>query len=158
MAVKFPYQSRQVDVVPELSGVVLDAVAGDHAGPDGARWAVETPEGRVEFDAVPAGSSGDGRYRPIRRAPGRLMLGGRSTAVELELLPWSGDRSELALRVAGEPRWRWRNWPRRFTAVEGDAYVRAGDEVLHALVAEMERWLYGFLGGLVDEPAELKAS
>src|SRR5438105_11923028 len=117
----YPYVSHLVLLPPDTAEVSLDlvyfrlAVDGPRSGTSGLPF-VPVRCGRLEL-APPNPPSGPRRgYGPCRALRGTLYPArARGIAVELELLPWSATKSELAL-IAGSTR--------RPSLVAGDRYLR----------------------------------
>jgi hypothetical protein len=100
------YMSRRLDLPPLVAQAAYDAHFGSAERPGGAGW------------------------RPLRRLPGVLVAARRRWPMELELLPWSEERTELGLR----PRSR---FPRVFPP---EQVTLAGHELLDELAASMVEW------------------
>ena len=146
------YVSR---VLPLPSGVarqVFDACRVDrqHRSPDPDRWSVTT--GATVLRVVGPGHvpAASGPW-PVRSCPATLHLPrrGGTAAVELELTPWSRQRTEVGLRLLG------RRGPRR-------GYLDAAGACVDALANELElRGLLalhpahaaGDVAGTTQEPA-----
>ena len=121
----YPYVSHLLDLPPEVAELYFD-LACLHLAAAG-RPVVAVDSGRLELDRARGPVEGRRAYRPWRAIGGTLHPLGWWTsaiAVDLELLPWSATRSELAL-IAGPTRHPGRNGERR--------YLRLAHDVLHRL-------------------------
>ncbi len=114
------YVSRRLNVPLDEAGPVFDAVVGEEPGR--RRWGSLVLPDRSVQRIGPQRSSD-------RRIDGRLHLPLRRPAhVELELVPWSADTSEIGLRPVGVPR-----------AARGPTYFAAAFESLDALRVVLEQ-------------------
>jgi hypothetical protein len=129
----YPYVSHLLDLPPEVAELHFElaclSLAADrrHSHITG-RPLLVVPSGRLQLDGAAQLVDGRRAYRPWRAVRGTLHpVGWWSTAVavDLELLPWSATRSELAL-IAGPVRWSGRVGERR--------YLRLAHDVLDVLV------------------------
>ena len=123
-----PYASRLLDLPP--SGAVwalrLRYTLANEVSHD-RRWVVDAGPARLHLDrliepAVPLKGTG-----PLLILQGRLVRRWRGVPVEVELSPWSGSQSELAVRS-----WRWPNHPRW--------YFPAAVAALRTLQSEVVAW------------------
>jgi hypothetical protein len=125
------YVSRVVALPPALARQVFDACRADwqHRSPDPSRWTVPAgPSTWLDLRGTGHTDAPDpSRSWPIRSLPGDLRTSPLSgaRAVELELNPWSGGRTELGIRLVG----RRRPSPR---------YLRAAGAAIDALASELE--------------------
>jgi len=122
----YPYVSHLLDLPPEVAELHFD-LACLHLAADG-RPAVAVRSGRLEFDRAHRPLEVGRAYRAWRALRGTLQPLGWWTsaiAVDLELLPWSATRSELAL-IAGPVRHPGRIGERR--------YLRLAHDVLGLLI------------------------
>ena len=100
----YPYVSHLLDLPPEVAGLHFDLTCL-HLVADG-RPVLAVRSGRLELDRPHRPVEGLRAYRPCRAVRGTLQPMGwwaSDIAVDLELLPWSATRSEVAL-VAGPVR------------------------------------------------------
>src|SRR5947207_10654510 len=106
------YISRTVDLPPSAASRAFDRVARAAGLADG-RLSLERPGSPIPPDGV--------HYWPLRTMTGRLRLGWlRSVPVELALLPWSAERTELSIR----PTARRSPWGSAYGRVAGDVIER----------------------------------
>jgi hypothetical protein len=128
----YPYVSHLLDLPPEVAELHFD-LACLHLAADGrlsdttGRPVLAVRSGRLEFDRAHRPVESRRAYHPWRAVRGTLHPLGwwaSGIAVDLELLPWSATRSELAL-VAGPVRHPGRIGERR--------YLRLAHDVLHLL-------------------------
>jgi hypothetical protein len=133
-----PYISRVVDLAPAaaiaaLERCRLELLLRSIMGAQG--WAIELPWGRLELaDAGVYPEPPRPRHPwPLRRFKGvlRSRRGGYRIGVELELIPWSEERSELCLRPSGR-------WPPHL--LRERPYFRYGSAALDQLAREMIEW------------------
>src|SRR5258705_7319224 len=107
------YTSRILDLEPAEAVRAFDRVARAAGLADGP-LSLEPPGSPIPPDGV--------HYWPLRTMTGRLRLGFlRSVPVELALLPWSAERTELSIPPTT------RNTPR------GSAYGRVAGDVVERI-------------------------
>ena len=82
------YMSRRVELPPLVAGAAYDALACE---------SYEGGSGRLHLRGPVRRFSGTGWW-PLLSQPGTLSVGRLRWPVELELLPWSRDCTELGLR------------------------------------------------------------
>jgi hypothetical protein len=129
----YPYVSHLLNLPPEVAELHFDLVclcltADGRRGPSTGRPILMVRSGRFELDRGVRLIEGRRAYRPWRAVRGTLHPVGwwaPAIAVDLELLPWSATRSELAL-IAGPARRPGRVGERR--------YLRLAHDVLDVLV------------------------
>ena len=150
----YPYVSHLLDLPPEVAELHFDlaclglAADGRRSHTTG-RSVLEVPSGRLELDRTARAVLGRRAYQPWRALRGTLRPVGwwaSGIAVDLELLPWSATRSELAL-IAGPTRPARRVGERR--------YLRLAHDVLDLLVDALHT--AGDPDGGVAEPADKPA-
>lgn len=124
--VRTSYMSRRIDVPPLVSQAAYDVHAGRSAG-DG--WAISVSAARLVLRGPVLRPSGAG-WRALRSQGGTLNVGRYRWPVELEVLPWSSERTELGLRPCS----------RTLRAIPPDLVMRAGHELLDGLAASMRAW------------------
>jgi hypothetical protein len=92
------YVSRIVTVAPDEVEAAFDAMRRG-----GDSYVINVPGGRLELKGDGALRRPEGaRYYPLRQVKGVLHLGRlQAIDVDVELLPWSKDQSEIAVRPAG---------------------------------------------------------
>jgi hypothetical protein len=124
-----PYLSELIPLPGPAAIAALDRHRVDVSG-----LRLDDPDARLELHGTAATRAIAGpRYEPLRRYTGTLAFGRTRIDVEVELLPWSEQSSELNLRPAAG------RFPRRWSARRHAAYTRAATAVLRALVAELGR-------------------
>ncbi|MEW6476987.1 MAG: hypothetical protein AB1679_32425 [Actinomycetota bacterium] len=129
----YPYVSHLLLLPPEDAEVHFDLaclrlVADGRRSPTTGRPVVAVPAGRLELGRPIRPVDEPRAYRPARTLPGTLQPGRRSPwaiDVDVELLPWSATRTELAL-IAGPTRWPGFVSERR--------YLRLAHDILDVLV------------------------
>jgi hypothetical protein len=133
-----PYIGRVVELSPAAAVDALERCrleSGLRRSDESARWTILMAWGSLEL-------RGAGDYPepprathvwPLRRFKGllRSRRGGYRVGVELELVPWSDERTELGLRPSGK-------WPPLF--LRQLPYYRHGAAALDQLVREMTEW------------------
>ena len=119
------YMNRVVDLPPLVAQAAYDA----HAHAPGGEWLLEASDARLLLRGPVRMSIGAG-YQPYRSQPGTLITGWVRWPVELELLPWSDDCTEVGLRPMS----------RTFSRFPPDAVVRAGRRLLAGLEESMRGW------------------
>ena len=132
----YPYASRLLLLSPEVAEVRFDllcfrfAVDGWHSATTG-RPVVPVCSGRLELGPpdLTQGRQGYRRYRALRATLHPARWRRPEIGVELELLPWSATKSELAL-IADPTRWPGLVGERR--------YLRLAHDVLNALADALE--------------------
>lgn len=130
------YMSRPLDLPPLVAQAAYDAQRFDA----GVRVRSRAPRGWLAVRGWARTSNGRG-YRPYRAQPALIVASLWVWPVQLELLPWSSERTELGLRpmrggVRGAP-------PQPVTAV--------GCEVLTRLAAHLREWADAPLRALVGQ-------
>jgi hypothetical protein len=146
----YPYVSHLLDLAPEVAEFHFDLaclglVADGRRSVTTGRPMLEVPSGRLEFDRPVRFVAGRRAYLPRRAVRGMLQPAGwgvSGIAVDLELLPWSATRSELAL-VAGPVR--------RSGHIGEGRYLRLAHEVLDVLVDAVHT--AGEFGRPAEQPA-----
>ena len=116
----YPYVSHLLDFPPEVAELHFD-LACLHLAADGPPVVV-VRSGRLELERAHRPVEGRRAYRPWRAMRATLQPLGWWTsaiAVDLELLPWSATRSELAL-IAGPVRHPGRMGERRYLRLAHD--------------------------------------
>lgn len=119
------YVNRVLDLPPLVAQASYDALA-QQSGGEGVLTATNA---RLQLHApvrMPVGAG----YQPYRSQPGTLMTDWLRWPFELELLPWSDDRTELGLRPIS----------RRFSPFPPEPIVRAGQRLLSALTENLLNW------------------
>lgn len=122
------YVSRVVDLPPLVAQAAYDAQFRDRDGGD-RPVVLSVAAGRMLAAQVPQVPSPPG-YHPLRVHPATVRAGLRRRAVELELWPWSGERSELGLRPVD----------RVFGRVPADQLLRTCHDLLDQFAASLRRW------------------
>ena len=123
----YPYVSHLLDLPPEVAELHFD-LACLHLATDG-RPVLAVRSGRLELDRMHRPVEARRAYHPWRALRGTLRPLGWWTsaiAVDLELLPWSATRSELAL-IAGPVRHPGRVGERRYLRLAHDVLDRLTD-------------------------------
>jgi hypothetical protein len=120
------YMSCRLDVPPQVASAAYDERAGSLTD---QRWEVEANAARLDLRGPVCRYSGSG-WRPLRSQLGTLTVGRHRWPVELELLPWSRDRTELGLRPYG----------RRLRVSPPENGTLAGLTVLDRLAETIQVW------------------
>ena len=121
------YMSRRLDLPPLLAQAAYDAYVDDG---DQGRWLVTTDTARLELSGPVRQPPAAPGWQPLRRQSGVLVAGRLRWPVELELLPWSRDRTELGLFPQS----------RLLRTFPPATVTLAGHELLRGLAASMHAW------------------
>jgi hypothetical protein len=159
----YPYVSHLLDLPPEMAELHFDLACLHLAA--GGRPVLAVRSGRLEVDGAHRPVERCRAYRPWRALRGTLHPLGwwaSGIVVDLELLPWSSTRSELAL-IAGPVRRLGRIGERRFLRLAHDVLdlltdvVRcAGDDNCSPDAIDVRhRWSTAPRGSLSGGPAGL---
>ena len=114
------YMSRRVDLPPLVAQAAYDAVACESC---------ERGSSRLILSGPVRHSSGTGWW-PLLTQTGTLSVGRLRWPVELELLPWSGECTELGLRPLSQ----------LLRAFPPESVTVAGLELLECLAERMNGW------------------
>lgn len=123
-----PYASRVLDLSPPcaVSALRLRHTLANEVSHD-PRWVVDAGPARLHLDRLSEPAARLKGAGPLLILQGRLVRRWSGIPVEVELSPWSGRQSELAVRS-----WRWPNQPRW--------YFPAAVAALRTLQAEVIAW------------------
>src|SRR5687767_10022434 len=121
------YVFRLVEEEPATAARALDHLHDR----DGDATVIPFDGGRLELRSDDVQRAPALAYLPWRRHEGVLHLGRlRTVPVDVELLPWSNSRTELAMRPRGGRR--------ASVGVAGDRYFRAAGRALEAVRERLE--------------------
>lgn len=120
------YVSHFVDLPPLVAQAAYDDIS--QATTD-SPWILHSATGRIVTRAPIKRWSGPG-YRPHRSQRAMVLTRWHRWPVELELMPWSGQRVEVGLRSASE----------MFKRRPPDSVLRAEHELLATLAYELQAW------------------
>ena len=122
-----PYASRVLDLSPSSAvwALRLRYTLANQVSHD--RWVVDAGPARLHLDRLIEPAARLEGAGPLLILQGRLVRRWSGISVEVELSPWSGRQSELAVRS-----WRWPNQPRW--------YFPAAVAALRILHSEVITW------------------
>ena len=132
-----PYIWRVLSISPEPAAAAFDRCLAESAvlaADRRERPSLQTSGGRLRLDSPVATLEPPGRSIawPLRRATGVLSAKwGYRVKVELEVMPWSDDATEIGVRPRG-------HWPPTMRSQK--PYYRQGMAALNTLSTQMTEW------------------